>query len=453
MTAVALALLAARLYATPPAEPAFIDKPYPVEGLVARDMPYDGGGVALIKWSAMPYDGAGVKYKVYASTTVAGPWKEAMAFPSNKHYASDIKLPFWAWNAAKDRHAAQVDLLDVFPLAQSAKRDKTAADDEKMMQDSKEKTERENYLEKMAKTTYYFKVAAVAETKKTDATTVAAYPEALSEVVSTVPAMNYFNLPRLNNLIYSLVLVCIFLWFISHAKKRELFIRRIPGLDAVDDAIGRATEMGRPIVYQTGLYDMTTVSTIASTMILGEIAKKVAQYDATLKVPHRDPTVLPVCQEIVKQAYMEAGRIDSYREDINYFITTDQFAFTAAIDGMYEREKPAAVFYMGSFFAEALLMTEVGSNNGIIQIAGTDTDSQLPFFFTTCDYTLIGEELYAAGAYLSKDPVLLGTLRGQDIGKIVVVAGIILAVTAVTIGTICGWDVFNRVVMDPFNSF
>jgi len=451
--AAATLLSSARLYAAPPADPALIDRPYSVEGLVGMGMPYTGGGVALLKWSAMPYDGPAVKYKIYASTTAAGPWKEATTVPSNKNYASDIELPFWCWSADKNRHAVQVDLRDIFPIEQKAKRDKNASARANMIEDSREKDEREDYFIKMCKTPYYFKVSAVAMTKQPDGTLKPAYPETDSEVVSAVPAMSLFNMPRLNNFLYSLGLIAIFLWFISHAKKRELFIRRIPGLDAVDDAIGRATEMGRPIIYQTGALDMTNVSTIASTMILGEIAKKVAQYDATLKVPHRDPTVLPVCQAIVQQAYIEAGRLDSYRDDINFYISYDQFAFTAAIDGIFEREKPAAVFYMGSFYAEAMLMTEVGSNNGIIQIAGTDIDSQLPFFFTTCDYTLIGEELYAAGAYISKDPVLLGTLRGQDIGKIVVVAGVILAVIAVTIGTLCGWDVFNRLVMDPFNSF
>ena len=48
--------------------------------------------------------------------------------------------------------------------------------------------------------------------------------------------------------------------------------------------------------------------------------------------------------------------------------------------------------------------------------------AQLPFFIAACDYTLIGEELYAASAYLSREPLLLGSLKGQDWMKIVLVA-------------------------------
>ena len=139
-------------------------------------------------------------------------------------------------------------------------------------------------------------------------------------------------------------------------------------------------------------------------------------------MPHREPITMAVCQEITKQAYLEAGKPDLFKEDANFFITSDQFSYTAAVDGIMLRKKPAANFFMGHYFAESLLLTETGASTGAIQIAGTDSDHQLPFFVTTCDYTLIGEELYAASAYLSKEPVQIGTLRGQDIGKAVILS-------------------------------
>ncbi len=98
------------------------------------------------------------------------------------------------------------------------------------------------------------------------------------------------------------------------------------------------------------------------------------------------------------------------------------------------RRKPAANFYMGSYFAESLLLTETGASTGAIQIAGTDSDHQMPFFVTTCDYTLIGEELYAAGAYLSREPVQVGTLRGQDLAKGVILGALALGTLVATIG-------------------
>jgi len=61
--------------------------------------------------------------------------------------------------------------------------------------------------------------------------------------------------------------------------------------------------------------------------------------------------------------------------------------------------------------------------------------SQLPFFIAACDYTLIGEELFAASAYLSHEPKLLGSLKGQDAAKLVIMILILLGVAAATLGT------------------
>ena len=81
---------------------------------------------------------------------------------------------------------------------------------------------------------------------------------------------------------------------------------------------------------------------------------------------------------------------------------------------------------MGKFYAESLLLAETGNSIGAIQIAGTASQSQIPFFVTACDYTLIGEEFFAASAYLSQKPDLLGIVKGQDIIKLVMLAMIIL---------------------------
>jgi hypothetical protein len=131
---------------------------------------------------------------------------------------------------------------------------------------------------------------------------------------------------------------------------------------------------------------------------------------------------------MVKEAYAKAGRPDAYHEDQVHYLTDDQFGYAAAIDGMMVREEPATVFYMGAFYAESLILAETGNSIGAIQIAGTGMPAQLPFFVAACDYTLIGEELFAASAYLSREPKLLGSLKGQDIGKAVILVAIIVGI-------------------------
>jgi len=202
----------------------------------------------------------------------------------------------------------------------------------------------------------------------------------------------------------------------------------------VEDAIGRATEMGRPILYVSGLGGAGDIATIAAMLILGHLAHKTAPYGTRLLVPAADPMVMTTEREIVSQSYLHAGHPEEYNSDNIYFVTDSQFGYVTAVAGTMLRERPAVNFFMGSFAAESLVLAETGNLTDSLQIAGTDMDNQLPFFVTACDYTLLGEELYAAGAYLSRDPVLLAQLKAQDVGKLLLGAamavGVLFAATA-----------------------
>ncbi|MDQ3023010.1 MAG: hypothetical protein M3R04_01300 [bacterium] len=251
-----------------------------------------------------------------------------------------------------------------------------------------------------------------------------------------IPRENLFAWQRLNILLIGFLFATIILVAIFRARANpgNIFVRRIAGLEAVEEAIGRATEMGKPVMQINGLDGFTTPSTIAAVNLLGQIARKVAHYDSRLMVPSFDPVVMTVSQETVKQAYIAEGRPDAYREEDIFFVTDQQFSYVASVCGLMLREKPAANFFLGAFYAESLLLAETGQSTGAIQIAGTDSQAQLPFFITTCDYTLIGEELYAASAYLSREPMLLGGLKGLDFSKVIIMLLIFLGSILATFG-------------------
>jgi len=251
-----------------------------------------------------------------------------------------------------------------------------------------------------------------------------------------------FKRYKLNNLLFALVFSGIVLTFIQRARRNpNLFIRKIAGLEAIEEAIGRATEMGRSVYFVHGLHDMDSLSTIAAVNVLAKVARRAADYDTRVRVMNNRPIVTAVSQEVVQQAYTEAGRPDAYNADDVSLVATDQFSYVAAVSGMMVREKPAAIFFLGYFYAESLLLAETGASTGAIQVAGTDAFTQLPFFVTTCDYTLIGEELYAASAYLSREPRMLGSLRGQDVGKAFLMVVLIAGTAVLTIGAAVGANV------------
>ena len=167
--------------------------------------------------------------------------------------------------------------------------------------------------------------------------------------------------------------------------------------------------------------------------MLGYVANRTARYETRRGGPVSRSLVMAHARGVVKEAYLGAGRPDLYHDDMIHYVTDDQFAYAAAVDGIMLRERPAACFYQGKFYAESLILAETGNSIGAIQIAGTASPAQLPFFITACDYTLIGEEFFAASAYLSKERKLMGSIRGQDVGKLLFMICLALGIIYVTL--------------------
>ena len=233
-----------------------------------------------------------------------------------------------------------------------------------------------------------------------------------------------------------IVSACVIVFIVLARKGYPLKIRKIAALDAVDNAVGRATEMGRSVLFIPGIQDMDNISTVAGITVLGHVARTAAEYDATIEVPTSRSLVMEAAREAVQASYLSAGRSDSYNPDLIRYITDEQFGFVAYVSGRMVREKPAACFYMGCFFAESLILSETGNSIGAIQIAGTAESSQLPFFVAACDYTLIGEEFFAASSYLSREPDQMGSLKGQDAAKLITAAVIVIGVVLATLASL-----------------
>jgi hypothetical protein len=248
--------------------------------------------------------------------------------------------------------------------------------------------------------------------------------ESVSEVVGPVKSRpTWFDTHRLPVFLAIVIFFgSVLLFFRITRRGKGLFIREIAGIAAMDEAVGRATELGRPILYIPGIMDVDNIQTIASMAILIDVARLAAQYDVPIVVPLNRAFVVPMAEESVRQGFLTAGRPDAYNRDNVRYLSDEQFAFTAGVNGIMIREKTAAHFFLGAFFAESLILSEMGFSTGAIQIAGTANIHQLPFFVVACDYTLIGEEFYAASAYISRDPKLLGPLKGADVMKILIMA-------------------------------
>lgn len=216
------------------------------------------------------------------------------------------------------------------------------------------------------------------------------------------------------------------LWKIIRARMgQKLYLRKINGLSAIDDAVGRATEMGKPLLYSFGMAGFGIVG-LQSLAILSYVANKSAMYGSELISAYADSMLFAAGDEVTREAYEENDASDLYNPRNSRYLSENQFANTSSVVGVIYREKPASIIYMGFFAGEALILTENGQASGAVQIAGTPETIQVPFFLASCDYTIMGDEYYAAAAYLSGEPTMLGSLVGQDFSKLLLVLFIVL---------------------------
>lgn len=376
----------------------------PPESLQGKDNPNDQGGAILLTWQAPPETAQFSGYRIYRSES-----------------------PNAAFVRVADEPASSTGYTDSDPTLRDGR-------------------------------PYYYFVATYADGESA--------PGAV--VGPVVSRAQWFNTNRLNVLALALVICLVFgaymalaagrtmlrwqsvlflfplfplvVWAVSrlHRPGAKMFVRRIAGLDAIDDALGRATEMGKPILFSFGLGYITDIVVVAALPLLRRIARKSADYAVRLLVPNSDPIVMTAAQETVKEACTESGRPDLYSADDINFLTSDQFGYAAGVDGMILREKPGAIFWLGYFYAESLIMAETGHSVGAIQLAGTTETTQLPFFVAACDYTMIGEEIYAASVYLKPEPMMLGSLKGEDLIRFWMIILITAIVALGTVATILG---------------
>jgi hypothetical protein len=353
-------------------------------GITASDTPNDWGSSLTVKWTRASLAGQVVSYEVWRIAVEAGGAAEVPA-PSDSASLS-AGLAAAGWEKAF-----------------------TAGPEDSSYVDTGLSADRR----------YAYTVAAIGRT----------YAIAGTPSAPIAPARQYLSRDRINIMIAVMLFVGAVLWLVARARRGEhLFIRKIAGLEAVEEAVGRSTEMGRPILYVPGLDPMDEVATVAAIDILGQVAKKAAEYETKLVVPNRDPIVMAVAQQVVRESYSTVGKPHLYREENIFYVTYSQFGFAAAVAGLMLRDRPATNFFIGHFYAESLVLAETGNATGAIQIAGTDSDAQLPFFITSCDYTLIGEELYAGSVYLSRQPLLLGALKSQDYAKVLLIAAMVAGI-------------------------
>ena len=207
-------------------------------------------------------------------------------------------------------------------------------------------------------------------------------------------------------------------------------LRSIPAFNKMQDAMARAIETGRALHISLGtggIADNLTADSLAGLTVLEDLAKQSAATGVSPIVTMADPTLLPVAQDVMRRAYQG----DPPR-DVRW-LAPQPAAYAAGVMGILGTEDVEVTVMVGAFGDEYLLMGEAAKRHRSSHIGAASDPSVLPFVYVTADEMLMGEEMYAAGAYLSGKPWHIGSLLAQDVLRWVIVLAIMGLVVANTV--------------------
>jgi len=243
---------------------------------------------------------------------------------------------------------------------------------------------------------------------------------------------------RLIGLVSLLIIAGSIIYYMQRAYAGQLpKLRRLAAVNQIDEILGRCVEMGRPAYYLMDTVNMDTPSVLAPTVaafqILAYTARSAARLGAKFFVPVVQGLAYTISTEIVDEAYRAENKSDELKLEEAVMYLPDGADRMYIINHMWS-DGMAGAFFIGSWYHKAVIFTENAARVGAMMLGGTDTTHNIPFIVAICDYSIIGEELYALGAYVSEDPTVSSSLAGQDVGKFIALILIILGSILLTLG-------------------
>jgi hypothetical protein len=209
-------------------------------------------------------------------------------------------------------------------------------------------------------------------------------------------------------------------------------LRRIDAFEALKGFTGRAIEAGRTLHLSLGIGSIaneTTADSLAGLAVLNYLAEQGAITGVPPTVSMADPTVMLFAQNALRAAHADdpAGAEEAYRQI--RWLAPQPAAYAAGVMSLIDIEDTEANVLVGNFGDEYLLMGEAAARRGLAgHIGGASNPNTLPFIYASAEETLLGEEIYAAGAYLQQRPSQLGSLLTQDTARWLVALFILLGI-------------------------
>jgi hypothetical protein len=234
-----------------------------------------------------------------------------------------------------------------------------------------------------------------------------------------------------------MALISVLLWyFIQRAEKGILEdIRRLPVIDAIDEAIGRAVELGKPVLMTYSFHDDFRPATLVGLQAVSYVSKLAAEKGAEIFFPVGGARTYPIAVENYRLGTLEAGHPEVFDPNNVIFLSNMQFAYTSGTMGLMETRRPGAAIFLGPFWVEGIHFGVQKVRIDTFGIGGVESYSMGSFMYITMDYTVLGSELYATGAYMSEDPPTISGIATEDVVKWLICAIMVVGVLLKIIGS------------------
>lgn len=223
----------------------------------------------------------------------------------------------------------------------------------------------------------------------------------------------------------------------AHGKTPTL--RSIPGYDAAQVGFATAAETGRAVHVSPGTGDLSSGGVVAASTLAGmsaveSVARVSAITGAPVQATANAAEAFALTENALRRGYRRAGwAIESENAGARFLTHDDALAYVAAASEVVSQNKVSQAVLVGHFGPEVLFLMEAQRRSGAHQITGSSDPQALAVMALNADHTIIGEEIFASGAYLERRSSHIASLLSQDGLRWAVVALIIIGFILVNV--------------------
>lgn len=195
-------------------------------------------------------------------------------------------------------------------------------------------------------------------------------------------------------------------------------LRDIPAFAQLQRLIGLSVEEGTRLHVSLGRSGLLTGrggASLAGLAMLRTLTERTSVGDQPPVATTGDPALALLTQDTLQAGYQAAAAGDLYIPTTGRLSGLTPFSYAAGAMPVLREENVSANLLIGGFGPEAALITDAAMRVGVPTIGATDDLAAQSILYAAAQEPLIGEELFAAGAYLGADPAHAASVTLQDI--------------------------------------